>query len=121
MHFDVSFTVWVLLGALGAYVSSDLHLSAAQRGLMVAVPPLGGAAARLLLASLADRVGVRRTGPVTMGLALIPPWGWLGGGTYAQLFSIGFAAVVVAMGIASSGLNRRPRLWAQAWDLEVAV
>ena len=24
IHFDVSFMVWVLLGALGAYVASDL-------------------------------------------------------------------------------------------------
>src|SRR5438128_1976349 len=43
VHFDVSFMVWVLLGALGAFVASDLHLSATQKGLMVAVPPLGGA------------------------------------------------------------------------------
>ena len=40
LHFDVSFMVWVLLGALGAYVASDLDLTSAQKGLMVAVPPL---------------------------------------------------------------------------------
>lgn len=108
MHFDVSFMVWVLLGALGAYVSSDLHLTAAQKGLMVAVPPLGGAAFRLLLGSLADRVGVRRTGLVTMGLTLIPLlWGWLGGGTYAQVLGIGLllgiagASFAVALPLAS--------------------
>lgn len=90
VHFDVSFMVWVLLGALGAYVASDLHLSAAQKGLMVAVPPLGGSVFRLLLGSLSDRVGIRRTGLVTMGLTLIPLlWGWLGGGTYAQVLGIG--------------------------------
>ena len=108
VHFDISFMVWVLLGALGAYVSSDLNLSAAQKGLMVAVPPLGGAAFRLLLGSLADRVGVRRTGLVTMGLTLIPLlWGWLGGGTYAQVLGIGLllgiagASFAVALPLAS--------------------
>ena len=90
IHFDISFMVWVLLGALGAYVASDLQLSAAQKGLMVAVPPLGGSAFRLLLGSLTDRVGIRRTGLVTMGLTLLPlTWGWLGGGTYAQVLGIG--------------------------------
>ena len=108
VHFDISFMVWVLLGALGAYVSSELHLSAAQKGLMVAVPPLGGAAFRLLLGSLADRVGVRRTGLVTMGLTLVPLlWGWLGGGTYAQVLGIGLllgiagASFAVALPLAS--------------------
>jgi len=37
IHFDISFMVWVLLGALGAYVASDLGLSPLQKGLMVAV------------------------------------------------------------------------------------
>lgn len=108
VHFDVSFMVWVLLGALGAYVASDLDLSAAQKGLMVAVPPLGGSAFRLLLGSLADRVGVRRTGLVTMGLTLVPlTWGWLGGGTYSQVLGIGLllgiagASFAVALPLAS--------------------
>ena len=108
VHFDVSFMVWVLLGALGAYVASDLNLSAAQKGLMVAVPPLGGSAFRLLLGTLADRVGVRRTGLVTMGLTLVPlTWGWLGGGTYSQVLGIGLllgiagASFAVALPLAS--------------------
>jgi NNP family nitrate/nitrite transporter-like MFS transporter len=108
VHFDISFMVWVLLGALGAYVAADLHLTAAQKGLMVAVPPLGGSAFRLLLGTLADRVGVRRTGLVTMGLTLVPlTWAWLGGGTYAQVLGIGLllgiagASFAVALPLAS--------------------
>jgi NNP family nitrate/nitrite transporter-like MFS transporter len=38
LYFDVSFMVWVLLGALGNYIASDLGLSPAQKGLMTAVP-----------------------------------------------------------------------------------
>src|SRR4051812_7439792 len=86
LHFDVSFMVWVLLGALGAYVSKALGLSPFQKGLMVAVPPLGGSAFRLLLGSLTDRVGMKRTGLVSMGLTFVPlGWGWLAGGTYGHV------------------------------------
>jgi NNP family nitrate/nitrite transporter-like MFS transporter len=108
VHFDVSFMVWVLLGALGAYVSADLGLSPAQKGLMVAVPPLGGSVFRLLLGSLADRAGVKRTGLVSMGLVLVPLlWGWLAGGTYAEVLGIGLllgvagASFAVALPLAS--------------------
>ena len=48
LHFDVSFMVWVLLGALGPIVAKDLHLTTTQKALMVALPPLGGAAFRLV-------------------------------------------------------------------------
>jgi NNP family nitrate/nitrite transporter-like MFS transporter len=90
VHFDVSFMVWVLLGALGAYVSSDLGLTPAQKGLMVAVPPLGGSVFRLILGSLADRVGTKRTGVLSMALVLVPlAWGWLAADTYAQLLGVG--------------------------------
>ncbi len=90
VHFDVSFMVWVLLGALGAYVATDLGLSPAQKGLMVAVPPLGGSVFRLILGSIADRVGTKRTGVLSMGLVLIPlAWGWLAAGTYAEVLGVG--------------------------------
>ena len=43
---------------------------------MVAVPPLGGAVFRLLIGTLAERVGIKRTGLATMGLTLVPLlWG----------------------------------------------
>lgn len=108
VHFDVSFMVWVLLGALGAYVAADLGLSPAQKGLMVAVPPLGGSVFRLVLGSLADRVGVKRTGLVSMALVLVPlAWGWLAAGTYAEVLGIGLllgvagASFAVALPLAS--------------------
>jgi NNP family nitrate/nitrite transporter-like MFS transporter len=108
LHFDVSFMVWVLLGALGAYIGKDLGLSPFQKGLMVALPPLGGAFFRLLLGSLTDRVGMKRTGLVSMGLTLIPlAWGWLAAGTYVQVLGIGLllgiagASFVVALPLVS--------------------
>ena len=90
VHFDISFMVWVLLGALGAYVGSDLGLTPAQKGLMVAVPPLGGSVFRLILGSLADRVGTKRTGVLSMGLVLVPlAWGWLAAGSFMQVLGVG--------------------------------
>ncbi|HEV3497570.1 MAG TPA: MFS transporter [Actinomycetes bacterium] len=108
LHFDVSFMVWVLLGALGAYVAADLDLTSAQKGLMVAVPPLGGCAFRLVLGTIVERIGIKRTGLATMGLTLVPlTWGWLGGGSYAQVLGIGLllgvagASFAVALPLAS--------------------
>lgn len=108
VHFDISFMVWVLLGALGAYVAKDLGLSSFEKGLVVAVPPLGGAAFRLLLGGLADRVGIKGLGLITMGLTTLPLlWGWLAGGALFQVLGIGLllgvagASFAVALPLAS--------------------
>ena len=42
LYFDVSFMVWVILGPLGVQIATDLGLSPAQKGLMVATPVLSG-------------------------------------------------------------------------------
>lgn len=90
MHFDVSFMVWVLLGALSTYVAKDLGLSTFQKGLVVAIPPLGGAVFRIVLGSLSDRVGIKGLGQITLALSTVPLlWGWLGGGTLTQVLCIG--------------------------------
>jgi hypothetical protein len=61
LYFDISFMVWVLLGPLGTYVAEDLHLSPAQKGLMAAVPLLGGSLFRLIrLVSGVDEAEARR-------------------------------------------------------------
>lgn len=98
VHFDISFMVWVLIGALGAYIADDLGLSAAQKGLMVAVPPLGGSAFRLIVGPLADRVGYKKVGLGTMAITTLPLiWGWQAGGTFPQVLGIG-----LLLGIAGS-------------------
>ncbi len=108
LHFDVSFMVWVLLGALGATIAKDLDLTSFQKGLMVAVPPLGGSVFRLILGPLVDRLGARRTGLFSLGLTLIPlAWGWLAAGSYVQVLGLGLllgiagASFVVALPLAS--------------------
>ena len=62
LYFDFSFMVWTLLGPLGAQIGEALHLSAQQKGLMVAVPILSGAILRVILGLLVDRIGAKNTG-----------------------------------------------------------
>ena len=98
VHFDVSFMIWVLLGALGAYIAADLHLSAFQKGLMIAVPPLGGACFRLILGPLSDRVGIKRLGLTTLALTAVP---LILGATMARSFA-GVLGVGLLLGIAGA-------------------
>jgi NNP family nitrate/nitrite transporter-like MFS transporter len=90
LHFDLSFMIWVLLGALGVSISESLGLSAAQKGLMVAVPILSGSLMRIPLGLLSDRFGGRRVG-IGMLLALYLPLlaGWQAGTSLGVLIAVG--------------------------------
>lgn len=50
LYFDVSFMIWVLLGALGAFITQDFALSTAEKGMIVAIPILSGSFFGLYLA-----------------------------------------------------------------------
>ena len=109
LYFDLSFMAWVILGPLAVQIGGDLHLDAAQKGLMVATPVLAGAAFRVVLGLLVDHLGPKRTGAlaqavVITGLAL----GWLVGiRTYAEVLLLGAvlgvagASFAVALPLAS--------------------
>ena len=90
LHFDLSFMIWVLLGALGVSISESLGLSAAQKGLMVAIPILSGSVMRIPLGLLSDRFGGRRVG-LAMLLALFIPLliGWQAGTSLGTLIGVG--------------------------------
>ena len=60
LYFDISFMVWVLLGPLAVLIGTDLHLDAAQKGLMVATPSLAGAILRVVNGLFVDRFSPRR-------------------------------------------------------------
>ncbi len=108
LYFDVSFMTWVLVGALGIHISSDLQLSAGQKGLIVSIPLLGGAAFRVLVGLCVDRIGPRKVGIATLSLTLIPlVWGWLGATSFQEMVFLGFllgitgASFAVALPLAS--------------------
>ena len=68
LYFTTSCMVWMMVGALANWIIPDLgELSDSRKGLMVAVPVLGGALLRLVLGPLADHIGAKKT--ALIGLA----------------------------------------------------
>src|SRR5258706_1053119 len=85
LYFDVSFMVWVLLGVLGATIAGPFGLTASQKGLMVAIPILGGTLVRIPMGILADRIGPKRTGILGQLIVMLPLlWGWRWGESLSQ-------------------------------------
>lgn len=103
LYFDVSFMVWVLLGALGVMVAQDLNLNATQKGLMVAVPILGGSIFRIIMGLLTDRIGAKRTGLIGMTATMIPLCLlWLMGTNLPQVFAAGFLLGIAGASFAAA-------------------
>ncbi len=109
LYFDLSFMVWVLLGPLAVMIAGDLHLNAAQKGLMVAVPTLAGAALRVVMGVLVDHLRPRRAGIIAQVIVLLGLGGaWLVGvHGFAQVLLLGIvlgmagASFAVALPLAS--------------------
>src|SRR5262245_45227252 len=72
LYFDLSFMVWVLLGPLAPFLGEQMHLTATQKGLLTAIPLLGGSLFRPILGILGDRLGGRKTGLLGLACTLIP-------------------------------------------------
>jgi NNP family nitrate/nitrite transporter-like MFS transporter len=108
IHFDLSFMLWVLLGALGIDITEGLGLNAAQKGLMVAAPILSGSLLRVPLGLLSDRIGGKRVGVAMLAFLFLPlTLGWLAGDSLPALLAIGLmlgtagASFAVALPLAS--------------------
>jgi MFS transporter, NNP family, nitrate/nitrite transporter len=71
MHFESSFMCWVLIGALGIAISTDLGLASWQKGLAVGVPLVAGSLFRLIVGPLADRRGPRVVGSITLACTVV--------------------------------------------------
>jgi NNP family nitrate/nitrite transporter-like MFS transporter len=98
LYFDISFMVWVLLGALANSIKPDLDLTETQRGMMLALPLLGGAVLRLVLGGMTDHFGARLTGIIGLVLTLIPlVLGWLWADSYEKIL-----VVAVMLGVAGA-------------------
>ena len=108
LHFDISFALWVLLGALGVYIAEAIGLGPAQKGLVVAIPILSGSLLRIPLGLLSDRIGGKRVGVVMLCVLFVPlTVGWLFAGTLPALVLTGLllgtagASFAVALPLAS--------------------
>ena len=101
LYFDISFMIWVLLGALGVYITEDFGLSPSQKGMIVAIPILAGSFFRIVLGILTDRIGPRQTAIGGMILTMIPLlWGFLYGTTLPELYFIG-----ILLGVAGASFS----------------
>jgi NNP family nitrate/nitrite transporter-like MFS transporter len=108
LYFDVSFMIWVLVGALGIFIAKDFGLSPTAKGLVVAIPILGGSLLRLPMGIMADHIGSKRTALFGMGLTAIPLlMAWMAGKTLPQIYLTGLflgiagASFAVALPMAS--------------------
>jgi NNP family nitrate/nitrite transporter-like MFS transporter len=109
LYFDLSFMVWVLLGPLAVQISADLHLTPAQKGLMVATPVLSGALLRIVMGVLVDHLKPKKAGIIGQIVVLAALlFAWINGiHTYQQTLLLGIAlgvagaAFAVALPLAS--------------------
>lgn len=108
LHFDLSFMLWVLLGALGIFIAESLGLDAAQKGLMVAVPILSGSLFRIPLGLLSDRYGSKTVGTIMLAFLFLPlSLGWFLQENLNTMLAIGLmlgtagASFAVALPLAS--------------------
>ncbi len=102
LYFDLSFMVWVLLGPLAVQIAADLHLTAAQKGLMVATPVLAGALLRMVMGILVDHLKPKLTGLIGQLIvitALLTAW-YFGIHSYTQVLVLGLALGVAGASFA---------------------
>jgi NNP family nitrate/nitrite transporter-like MFS transporter len=71
LYFDLAFMVWVMLGPLGVQIATDLGLTHAQKGLMVATPVLAGALLRLVMGLLVDHLKPKMAGAIGQVIVIV--------------------------------------------------
>jgi MFS transporter, NNP family, nitrate/nitrite transporter len=95
--------VWVILGPLGPFIGEALKLTATQKGLLTAIPLLGGSFCRPILGWSTERFGGRRTGLVGMALTLIPLFiGWKLAGTLPTFLGVGLLLGIAGASFAAA-------------------
>src|SRR5207237_1249771 len=104
LYFTISCMVWMMVGALANSIIPDLgELSDSRKGLMVAVPVLGGALLRLVLGPLADHIGAKKTTLIGLALTLVPLlMGWLWSDSYLEVLLVGLLLGVAGASFAAA-------------------
>ncbi|MFO0774068.1 MAG: MFS transporter [Nitrospiraceae bacterium] len=89
LHFEVSFMVWMLMGALGVSIADNLALTSTQMGLLLAMPLLSGAIWRVPVGLASDRIGAKRMGSVILLAELAGlVWGATGATSFVSLLCV---------------------------------
>ncbi len=101
LYFDFCFSVWVLNGAMGPFLTQGFHLTPVQTGLMVSIPTLAGALMRFPLGVLSQYIGRKNAAIVEMGLIIVAMiYGYLFVETYHDVLAMG-----VLLGIAGASFG----------------
>ena len=72
IYFDHSFSIWLLLGALGPFIAEEFGLSGAQKGFMVAVPVIAAAILRINFGHMFQYIDGKRIAILGILLSSIP-------------------------------------------------
>jgi NNP family nitrate/nitrite transporter-like MFS transporter len=104
LYFTVSCSTWMMIGALANSIIPDLGpLSDSQKGMMVAVPVLGGALLRLVVGPMSDHIGAKKTALFGLALTLVPlMMGWLWTVSYLQVLLVGLLLGVAGASFAAA-------------------
>ncbi len=90
LYFAFSCCIWVMNGAMAPFITEDLKLTAAQKGLMLSIPIFAGAFMRFPLGILAQYVGRKPATLVEMGLiAVAMMYGYFFVETFDNLLAMG--------------------------------
>jgi NNP family nitrate/nitrite transporter-like MFS transporter len=82
--------VWVILGPLGPFIGEAYKLSATQKGLLTAVPLLGGSFFRPVLGWMTERFGGRTTGLIGLAVTALPLLlGWQVANSFPAFLAMG--------------------------------
>ncbi len=101
LYFDFCFSVWVLNGAMGPFLTQSFNLTPARTALMVSVPTLAGALMRFPLGLLSQYIGRKNAAILEMALIILAMlYGWLFVSTFDDVLAMG-----VLLGIAGASFG----------------
>ncbi len=72
IYFDHSFSIWLLLGALGPFIAEYYSLSGAQKGFMVAIPVIAAAILRINFGHMFQYINGKYIAVMGIFLSLVP-------------------------------------------------
>jgi NNP family nitrate/nitrite transporter-like MFS transporter len=71
LYFDFCFSIWVLNGVMGPFITEAFHLSPIQTGTMISIPILAGALMRFPLGVLSQYIGRKNAAIIEMSCIIV--------------------------------------------------
>jgi NNP family nitrate/nitrite transporter-like MFS transporter len=101
LYFDLCFAVWVLNAAMAPFISEELKLGPAEKGLMLSVPVFAGALMRLPLGILSQYIGRKRAALLNLAIVAVGlVIGWLATNSFQGVIGVG-----VLLGVAGASFG----------------